>query len=535
MSAGEVQPWWERRSAVAALVLLSAVPLLWPGVPPLVDLPGHMGRYAVQLEGESSDSLRLFYDFEWRLIGNLGIDLLVVPLSKLFGLELAVKLIVLTIPSLTVAGFLWVAREVHGRVPPTALFAVPFAYNFPFLFGFVNYALSMALAFLAFGLWLRLARLGRTPLRAALMVPISILLWVCHAFGWGTLGVLAFSAELVRQFDRGHHLIAAQFRAGLHCLALAPPVALMLLWRSESSGSTGDWLNFDAKLNWLRMALRDRWEIFDTVSLALCGLVILWAMVGRRIAFSRNLAASALFLSIVFIVLPRIVFGSAYADMRLAPYLIAIALVAIRFAPDFSPRATKWLAAAGLAFLLVRTAATTVSMWLYDRSYDRELAALEHVPQGAKMVSFVGRDCREPWAMARLLHLPGLAVVRRHAFSNDQWTMAGAQLLSVRYRAGWPFVRDPTQVVTPGPCPFELWLTANEALASFPRDAFDYVWTIQPPPFDPALAADLEPIWRDGPSVLYRVVREPRAPEPGEPDDPEGPVTRTPSAGSGRR
>jgi hypothetical protein len=57
-----------------------------------------------------------------------------------------VKLIILTIPVLTVGGLLWVAYEVHGRVPPTALFAVPFAFNFPFLFGFVNFALAMALA-----------------------------------------------------------------------------------------------------------------------------------------------------------------------------------------------------------------------------------------------------------------------------------------------------------------------------------------------------------------------------------------------------
>ena len=76
------------------------------------------------------------------------------------------KLIVLAIPPLTVAGFLWVAREVHHRLPPTALFALPFAYGHPFMFGFVNFALSMALAFLAFGLWLRLARLGRLRLRA---------------------------------------------------------------------------------------------------------------------------------------------------------------------------------------------------------------------------------------------------------------------------------------------------------------------------------------------------------------------------------
>ena len=499
--------WWERRWAVVFLVLLSAVPLLWPDVPPLLDLPGHMGRYRVQLDGASSPALQHYYLFEWRLIGNLGIDLLVMPLAGIVGLEPAVKLLVLAIPPLTALGFLWVAREVHGRVPPTALFAVPFAYNFPFLFGFVNYALSMALAFLAFGLWLRLARLGRPRLRAMLMLPVSILLWICHAFGWGTLGVLAFSAELVRQFDRGRGLLIAGLVAALHCLALAPPIGLMLLWRSEARGVTADFLNFDAKLEWLRMALRDRWEIFDQASLAVAGLAIVWAMLSRRIHFSRNLAASALFLAIVFVALPRIVFGSAYADMRLAPYLFAVALIAIRFPHGASRRFMAAVAAVALAFVLVRTAATTVSMAIYDRSFDRELEALDHVPAGARMVSFVGRNCREPWAMSRLLHLPGLAVVRRHAFSNDQWTMAGAQLLDVRYRDAWPFMRDPSQVVTPRPCRREVWLTANEAMAHFPRDAFDFVWTIDPPPFDEAFADDLRPVWRNGRSVLYRVMR----------------------------
>src|SRR4051812_31691005 len=41
--------WWEQRWVAAALVLLSTIPLLWPHIPPLVDLPGHMGRYRVQL------------------------------------------------------------------------------------------------------------------------------------------------------------------------------------------------------------------------------------------------------------------------------------------------------------------------------------------------------------------------------------------------------------------------------------------------------------------------------------------------------
>ena len=515
--AGGERKWWESRALALALVLASVIPLVWPDIVPLVDLPGHMGRYRVQLELDSSPVLQQYYSFRWALIGNLGIDLLMEGLAPILGLEAAVKLVVMFIPPLTAGGLLWVAREVHGRVPPTAFFALPFAYNFPFFFGFANFALAMALALNAFALWLRLGRLDRTRLRAVLFVPISVLLWLVHAFGWGTLGVLAFSAELVRQYDRGHNLFVAGLRSAFHCLALAPPVALVLIWRSEASGFTTDWFNWERKADWLRMALRDRWEWFDLGSLGLACLLLVWTLFSRRMSYSRNLLASTLFLCIVFVLLPRIVFGSAYADMRLAPYLFAIALVAIRLRENVTAAFTRGLVVAGLAFVLVRTAATTVSLWLYDRSYDRELAALRHVPHGARLVSFVGRNCREPWAMSRLLHLPGMAIVRRRAFSNDQWTMAGAQLLDVHYWPGWPFIRDASEVVTYRPCRGEVWRTMNQALFSFPRDAFDYVWLIQPPPYDPRLTQGLQPIWRNGRSVLYRVVdRAPLALVPKE-------------------
>jgi hypothetical protein len=49
--------WWETRAFVIAMVLLSAVPLLYPPIPPLVDLFGHMGRYRVMLDLADSASL----------------------------------------------------------------------------------------------------------------------------------------------------------------------------------------------------------------------------------------------------------------------------------------------------------------------------------------------------------------------------------------------------------------------------------------------------------------------------------------------
>ncbi|RYY37941.1 MAG: hypothetical protein EOP59_13510, partial [Sphingomonadales bacterium] len=244
MDRGEALQWWQTRWFVALCTFLATVPLLWPEVPPLVDLPGHMGRYRVQLVYDQFPHLREWYNFQWSLMGNLGVDLLIIPLSKVFGLELAVKLIVIAIPAMTVAGLLWIAREVHGRIPATALFALPLAYSFPFHFGFVNFALSMALALLAFGWWLRLARLGKLVFRALVFVPVSLAIWVTHTFGWGVLGVLAFSAELIRQHDLHRDpsrpwyrdlfggWIVPGFFAGLHCLVLIPPAILMVAWRS---------------------------------------------------------------------------------------------------------------------------------------------------------------------------------------------------------------------------------------------------------------------------------------------------------------
>lgn len=516
---GEKLHWWQTRSFVAAMALAAIVPLLWPDIPPLVDLPGHMGRFRVQLAIGNRPWLDQWYDFRWSLIGNLGVDLLIIPLAPLFGLELAVKLIVMAIPALIVTGLLWIAREVHGRIPATALFALPLAYNYPFQFGFVNFALSMGIALNLFAWWLRLARQGRLRFRAIVFVPASCLLWLCHTFGWGVLGVLAFSAEMIRQHDLrkdgvggSRHWLEVWVRAGLGCLPLALPMVLMIFWRSGDhvTGQTGDWFNWRAKIMWVMMVLRDRWMTWDILATTVLFVVLAKGMRDDRIEYSRNLGLSALFLFAVFLLLPRIVFGSAYADMRLAPFALAIAVIALRPKPGLSTRGAATLAAVGLAFFGARLAGTTWSFALYDRSYDRALAALAHVPERARVASFIGRRCTDDWAYSRLEHIPGMLLVRRLAFSNDQWSMAGGQLLTVGYAPARGFNHDPSQMVTDRQCSGEWWRPINRALTELPRDAFDYVWLIQPPAYNPALTRGMTPVWRDGSSVLFRIERPSR-------------------------
>jgi hypothetical protein len=499
------RPWWEARPFVAALILLSVVPLLYPTIPPLVDLLGHMGRYRVQLDLDTSPWLPQYYGFTWQAIGNLGVDLLVVPLSKLFGLELAVKLIVLSIPPMTVAGFLWVAREVHGRLPPTALFALPFAYSHPFMFGFVNYALSIGLAFLAFGLWLRLARIGRLKLRAILFVPISLIVFFAHTFGWGMLGLMAFSAEAVRQHDRGIGWLKAGLKAASHAVVMALPVLIIVNWRGKVKGPLAyDWFEPQLKVEALASVLRDRWVALDFVSLLIVFAVIIYALASRRLTLSRNLAFSALVLAAVFLVLPSMVFGSAFADMRLAPYMFAVALLAIRFRGETNLEIARTLAILGLGFLFLRLGGTTTSFAIAAKDQNAKLEALNHVPMGARVASFAGRQCGLQWPLQRNAHLGAMVITRRQGFSNDQWVIEGTNLLTLRYRAPGKYASDSSQIVRPTGCRLRPWWI-DRALRGLPREHFDYVWLIDPPPFDPKLVAGMRPVWRGPGSVLYQV------------------------------
>ena len=490
----------DRRWVLALLIAAMAIPLLWPQVPPLVDLLGHMGRYQVQTQIDRVPALAEAFSFKWRLLGNLGVDLLIEPMAALFGVELGTKLIVLAIPPLTAAGMLWLAREVHGRVPQASLFALPLAYAYPFQFGFINFSLSVAFALPALALWVRLGRTTRPGVRALILAPFACLLWLTHMVGWGLFGLGAFGTELVRRRRAGASLPQACFRAGVACLPLALPLIPMALVPSTSADAqTFDWFHWQAKIFWVASLLRDRWHDLDVISIwPLAGLV-LFAIPGRRLKLDPLLGVPALLCLIAFILMPRVTFGSAYADMRLLPFTFALALLAIR---PVELRWGRWLALAGLVFLTVRLTANTVSFALYDRSFRSELQALEHLPRGASVLSLVNRPCRSEWSTPRLDHLPAMAIVRRDAFTNDQWTVDSAQALEVVKPGVGAYGADPSQLVYPKHCASE-GSDLDQATREFNRAAFDHVWVLN----GRVSAPDLQPIWSNGHSTLYRVVR----------------------------
>lgn len=473
--SGVLDRWW----GMALVCLIAIAPLLVVGIAPLTDLYGHLGRYAVQTELAQRPGLQPYFSYEWKLIGNLGGDILVELLHPLLGLEGAVRATVMITQALGALGLLLVSREVHGRVTPFALGAIPLIYGFPFNYGFINYSLSMALALLAYVAWLRLRAHGREGLAAVWLGMAGAAIWVAHTYGWAFLGLLAGSTMLAEVWTARTHPLRAVLRILAACWPLLLPVVPMVIWRAESAGAAMSGWAWQFKFVWALSALRTYWRDFDIASLGALAVLFGWALASRTVRFDRGTGIAALLCLVFFLVLPFRVFGSAFADMRLLPYALALALVAM--GPGKQAKSKAWLVAGALAlaFFGVRMASTTIAYARQDALVQAALPALDKLPMGARVAFFSVKPCRTRWALAPLDHLAGAAMARRDAFVNDQWQAPGVNPLKVSYPAAEPFVRDPSHLVVGEECiETRSRVHLSTALALLPRGAFTHIWIV---------------------------------------------------------
>lgn len=489
-----INRWWP------LLILLSVVPLLYPSVPPLTDLPAHMSRFMVQMDGGRSADIARWYSFRWNLIPNLGTDLLAWLLEPRLGLEPTMKAIAILIVALQTAGYLLLSRAAHGRITATALFALPLAYGNPFEYGFLNFTLATALATLALALWISPRMAGRPMLRWFVFCAIACVVWVCHLAGWAVLCVLVGCCELAARYEKSGKLGLALLTGFVASSCLLLPQLLSLLWpHTPEHLPTHGFFRLAEKLYFLANVLADRWTLFDNLCALVLFILITLTWRSRAYALHRGLALGAIVLFGAFWLLPGWVYGSYYADMRMTPTIVALAIIAVR--PMLNAKSMKWLALAGCAFFGLRLAGTTLSMALWDRQLKQELAVLDALPKGSQLVSFNALPCRTYVLQGRErnTHIGSYALTRRHAFASDQFAMPGGQLLQIHNPAAGGFDRDPSSIEIGETC--HGTIPVLDSAASVPS-AIPYLWIVW-------YAAELPvPGWqviaRSGGSVLYR-------------------------------
>lgn len=429
------------------LSVLAALPFAFAVRPQQADFAAHLARYHVMLNQAESPFLSRYYDFQWALTGNIGVDLLMVPLGRLLGADSAAWLIAALLPVLTGLSIVSVEWALRRQVGPGGLLAFVFIWSAPMLMGFANFTLAIALALLAFALWVRLEGWRWRP---ALFTVIGVAVWLCHIAGWGVLGLLVFSYEWHR------HRGPAAF---LKPWPLFLPFGLIAL-----GGGAAGTLNYGEKVAsyklsmWLK-ALAAHDLALDIASFIAVASVLLVAMLGRRL--DGRVAWAALAVSACTIILPRHFGGGDLADLRLVPVAMLLGCLAI------SVQAPRWVLYLAPALFVVRLAVTTAE-WKEDSArLEMALAGLEHIPAGARVAGAVALYPAR-WGADPLAHAPSYATVYRDALVNSHFAIAGIHML--RLREGGARFADPSQAIFAAP---------GEAvdLSSFrPAQRADYLW-----------------------------------------------------------
>ena len=464
-------PVWGRGWFWSALSLLTMLPFFVAPLPMMPDLFSHMARYHVMNFGHESAFLRQYYDFEWQLVGNLGVDLLMVPLGHILPTEVAAKYLVMLIPPLTVAGIYSVAISANGRITAPALMALPFVFSFTFMYGFLNYHLAVALAMLVFAWWIRAAAWSIRR-RWLVFLPAAALVWLVHMAGWAVLLVLVAGWELPAVRASGTRCLNTALATVLKTAPLAMPALLTLLWRSDTPSLGSKWVpSLSYKVEWLMTALRAENVWLDLASMILLGGVAL-ALLILRSPRAPGLFFAALLLGILMLALPTVVFFSAYADARLVPVAAIMFFIGMIGAPG---RTQTLIAMFALGLFGARIATITVGWHRRGIDLVADLRAIETIPRGSRIAMLTASSGCDTWALKGFDHVGSLAVVRREAFTNSYWDLPGQSLMRPAYNSGRDF-NDVLSSLFTGPRTACGARPFAERLAALPRDRFDYVW-----------------------------------------------------------
>ncbi|CAM4085716.1 Glycosyltransferase RgtA/B/C/D-like domain-containing protein [Novosphingobium lubricantis] len=514
---------WLSLPGILAGVLVVCLPFALVDVPPLIDVPGHMGAAAIEAAGPGNP-LEKYFTWKWVFTLNIGGGVLMKVLGAQFGIIAAGWWSTVLATGLFAGGCLWTIRMLNPKGGHAAAWALMFVFSFPLLTGFLNYILATGLSLTAFAasVWLE----QKNPrARAAMLVVAQPVAMLCHAIGGLLLALLVGAHALGRVVDdlpqgwRWRDVVRREWLASLDwkgmglrlwqaCWPLLATLLTIVLWKllsPEPAKSMNVW-RWDQKAWSFVLTLRDQSKLLDFgTTIAACLLLLVGPFLGARWRWSQGLPA--LTVTLLFIAIPSDINGSAFVDIRLLPVAFMLCLGLQDWSRARRPSWAKAVAVAGMVLLAVRLSVTAWSFSDYAEDYNKQLSALTHVEPGSRVLAFVEHSCLdESWRNTRRDHLASLASLYRQAWVNDNWAVPGLHMVVPRFRPGRNFTADPSEFVWSRRCAGGWRRTVDKALRHAPVERVDYVWLIDtglPQSADPRLQL----VWQEGRSLLFKVRR----------------------------
>lgn len=448
--------WLERLFWGVVFALGVCWPLLVLGYPPMQDLPNHIARVFVLLNGDDP-LLSAHFAIDWRLVPNLAWDMFGVTVGRVLPLEATAKLFMLISLALTMAGVFLLNRALIGRWSFVPLLAVPFLFNAGYSKGFLSFNFGVGLALLACAWWVHVSERSWKR-RLAVAAVLSLLLFYAHLVVWGAYGVFVLATKLdeLRPRMTQAEWMAWAGRLGRDGLQAVPPLALLLAAAlgPDASAPKGQIAGFEQPLD----RLQEFWHVinFGTQFPALIALAIAAVAIGLvlakgrvRIARRRGIISgsirlgarldrrgliAATILFALFMAMPNEILGTYWVVFRLALLAVFFLVASVDTPMRFDVPQARWALGASLGATLLMSgwqAYSTVNSEAGRRPF-HEL--ITRIPEGSTLfMEHAGVDVSGlEHDQLGLYHVGAFAVLERRIMVQSLFSYPSQQ--PIRYR-----------------------------------------------------------------------------------------------------
>ncbi|EWY38965.1 hypothetical protein N825_10570 [Skermanella stibiiresistens SB22] len=438
---------------LVAAVGLTLFPLLLVDVPPLLDHPNHVARSHVMATIGTDPNLARYYAVDWKLVPNLGSDLVMAALMPFMSAEAAGNVLIGVILLTTLAGILVLHRVLFGRLGWWPLAGFLLLYHGALTAGFTSFSLGLGVMLLALAQWIAF-RESSVTVRLIGGVVSCMILYVTHLMALGFFGILVGGYELARIFarPRGRRFGGVVWMdLAVLCLPFVPPLIFFLRIQLGDANVPegrlmGTWTLWP-RLRGVLMPVLNYNLYLDAVTLLILGGMVSALAWFRRLRVAVPMLPGMAIVSVLFVVLPGTMLDTGFTVERFPIVVALVGVAAIR--PEF-PR--SWIApatAAVLGVLFVARMTVVAQVWYQHQDYLTEFrAAVQPMERGSRMIvaDALGNDMavfrREALrgssghlslvTVPALVWVPTLVVNERSVFNPMLFSHPQKQVLSVR-------------------------------------------------------------------------------------------------------
>lgn len=482
----------DRLQSVPGILLMVSLCLVVAGIliiplwiveyPPLLDYPNHLARAFVLAHlNDPQFHFSGFYAADWGPYPYLTMDLVLVGLQRVFSVFTAGRILLsLCVLSIPIGAWFLIHKANRGN-ELLVCWSLLASYNLFFLWGFLNFQISMALVLVVLGLWLRY--LARPSLaRWSLLLLAVTGLYFTHLLGFGLAGLLVTAYSVLTQ-RRIRQLLLAWLLflpgAGLHLLFR---VRTIESWHFEFRPLAEKW----DRLSVLMEGYSPRLDQITLVVLAGCCVAAWWR--NREFRWNHPWPALVAGLFGLYWVFPEGYGFGSDADIRLLP-------LAFLFLPLVAQvgRRGRWLALVVLALFLSRSVNITQTFIAEQRDLASLAHAFSQTPLDARVLPIVESKDDDPQHRP-YAHFWAYGVIERGWFSPYLFTEKGVLPLEIKL--------DTTS-------PDGFWDLEYKEAPDWDdiADDYDYVWAYHVPRFSQPLEGIADLVYQNGDLQLYRVNR----------------------------